>query len=98
MSQETKSNNTKKVNEKKQAQTKTNKEKRADRKKQKQEERKYVRRLIPIWAKVMIVVLLSLFALMIGLIIGFSILGDGSPLDVLKWETWQHIIDYVKED
>ncbi len=98
MSQETKSNNTKKANEQKQAQTKTNKEKRADRKKQKQEERKYVRRLIPIWAKVMIVVLLSLFALMIGLIIGFSILGDGSPLDVLKWETWQHIIDYVKED
>ncbi|WP_163580493.1 DNA-directed RNA polymerase subunit beta [Gracilibacillus saliphilus] len=97
MSQETKATNknTNKANEQKKAQTQTKKEKRADKKKQ--QEKKYVRRLIPIWAKVLIIIVLSLFALMIGLIVGFSILGDGSPLDVLKWETWQHIIDFVKE-
>ncbi|WP_018930764.1 DNA-directed RNA polymerase subunit beta [Gracilibacillus lacisalsi] len=97
MSQETKATNknTTKADEQKKAQTQTKKEKRADKKKQ--QEKKYVRRLIPIWAKVLIIIVLSLFALMIGLIVGFSILGDGSPLDVLKWETWQHIIDFVKE-
>ncbi|SFM16123.1 DNA-directed RNA polymerase subunit beta [Gracilibacillus orientalis] len=97
MSEDTKSTNknTKKVNEQKNAETKTKKAKRAN---EKQKEKKYVRRLIPIWAKVLIIVLLSLFALMVGLIIGFSILGDGSPLDVLKWGTWQHIIDFVKEE
>ncbi|WP_208590756.1 DNA-directed RNA polymerase subunit beta [Gracilibacillus suaedae] len=97
MSQETKATNkkTNKADEQKKAQTQTKKEKRADKKKQK--EKKYVRRIIPIWAKVLIIVVLSLFALMIGLIVGFSILGDGSPLDALKWETWQHIIDFVKE-
>ncbi|MDX8047613.1 DNA-directed RNA polymerase subunit beta [Gracilibacillus sp. S3-1-1] len=57
--------------------------------------KKYVRRLIPVWAKVLIVVVLSLFALMLGLIIGFSVLGDGDALDVLRLETWQHIWDFI---
>lgn len=61
-------------------------------------EKEYVRRIVPIWLKVLIVIVLSLFALMIGLIVGFSIFGDGNPLDVLKWETWQHIIDFVGTD
>ncbi|UOQ50269.1 DNA-directed RNA polymerase subunit beta [Gracilibacillus caseinilyticus] len=78
-------------------------EKRAEvKEKQKQEElqekeKRYVRRLIPIWAKLLIFLVLSSFALLIGLIVGFSILGDGSPLDVLKWETWQHIIDFIQK-
>ncbi|MGP4038872.1 DNA-directed RNA polymerase subunit beta [Gracilibacillus sp. D59] len=98
MSQETKSKNKNadKANEQKKAQSNTKSEKRAEKKKQKQKEKKYIRRVVPIWAKVLIVVVSSLFALMIGLIVGFSMLGDGHPIDVLKWETWQHIIDFVQ--
>lgn len=80
-------------NKKKQAKQEK-KETRRARKKEKQ----YVRRIVPIWLKVLIVIVLSLFALMIGLIVGFSVFGDGNPLDVLKWETWQHIIDFVRSD
>ena len=60
--------------------------------------KKHVRRLIPVWAKLLIIVILSLFALIIGLMIGFSVIGDGSPLDVLKLELWEHIVDFVRVD
>ncbi|GAE92483.1 hypothetical protein JCM21714_1487 [Gracilibacillus boraciitolerans JCM 21714] len=78
--------------------TQSKKEKRAEKKKQNKEEKKYLRRVVPVWLKILIVVVLSLFALMIGLIIGFSTLGDGRPLDVLRWDTWQHIIDFVRTE
>lgn len=52
-------------------------------------------RLIPIWLRVVIVLLLWFFVVIFGLMIGFSVLGDGNALDVLKWETWQHILDIV---
>lgn len=52
-------------------------------------------RLIPIWLRVVIVLLLWIFVVMFGLMIGFSVLGDGNALDVLKWGTWQHILDII---
>lgn len=39
---------------------------------------------------------LALLLLVIGMMIGFSVLGDGNPLDVLDWKTWQHILDFLK--
>lgn len=38
----------------------------------------------------------ALLLLVIGMMIGFSVLGDGNPLDILDWKTWQHILDFLK--
>ena len=68
-------------------------------KQQHQEEKLYAkkprRRIFPIWMRIIVVLLLCAIALIAGLMIGFGILGDGVPEDVLKKETWQHIIDMV---
>ncbi|RDW20570.1 DNA-directed RNA polymerase subunit beta [Oceanobacillus chungangensis] len=52
-------------------------------------------RMFPIWLRIIIVLTLAAAALVLGLMIGYGILGDGVPTDVLKKETWQHIIDIV---
>ncbi|MCG5102691.1 DNA-directed RNA polymerase subunit beta [Oceanobacillus alkalisoli] len=52
-------------------------------------------RVFPIWLRIIIVIILAIFALVAGLMIGFGIIGDGNPIDALKVETWRHIIDIV---
>ncbi|MFL0581088.1 DNA-directed RNA polymerase subunit beta [Solibacillus sp. FSL K6-1781] len=52
-------------------------------------------RLIPIWLRIIIVILLFLVAVIVGLVIGYSVIGDGAAFDVLKWETWQHLLDII---
>lgn len=61
----------------------------------KQTKRWYRLRLIPIWLRIVLVLLLWSFAMIIGLMLGFSVLGDGKAFDVLKWDTWQHILDIM---
>lgn len=53
------------------------------------------RRIFPIWLRLIVVFLLAIGALLVGLMIGYGLLGDGVPRDALKLETWQHIIDIV---
>lgn len=71
--------------------------KRAD--KQKPEEKKPKRtwwvqiRLIPIWLRVILVVVLFAVAAIVGLQLGYSVIGDGDIKDVLQKETWTHILD-----
>lgn len=58
--------------------------------KQKEEKRnakKPRRRLFPIWMRIIVVLLLCAIALIVGLMIGFGVVGDGVPEDVLKKET-----------
>lgn len=50
-------------------------------------------RAVPIWLRIVLVLLLWLISMIIGLMIGFSVLGDGNAFDVFKWGTWQHIFD-----
>lgn len=52
-------------------------------------------RIFPIWLRIIIVLILAAFALASGLMIGYGVMGDGNPIDALKVETWQHIIDIV---
>ncbi|MCU9613276.1 DNA-directed RNA polymerase subunit beta [Caldibacillus lycopersici] len=54
-------------------------------------------RLIPIWLRVVIVLVLIIVFFIIGSMIGYGIIGDGNPMDVLKKGTWTHIIDIVNE-
>ena len=53
-------------------------------------------RLIPIWLRVLIIFILLLIAVVAGLTIGYSVLGDGDSSEVLEWSTWQHLIDIIK--
>lgn len=53
------------------------------------------RRVFPIWLRLIVVLLLAAKAMMIGLMVGYGVLGDGNPLDALRVETWQHIFNIV---
>lgn len=52
-------------------------------------------RLIPIWLRIIIVLLLMLGAIIAGLKIGYGVIGDGDSSKVLERSTWQHIIDII---
>lgn len=52
-------------------------------------------RIFPVWLRIIVVAILTVAALFGGLMIGYGVIGDGAPLDALKVETWQHLIDIV---
>ncbi|MGP4077141.1 DNA-directed RNA polymerase subunit beta [Halobacillus sp. K22] len=52
-------------------------------------------RVLPIWLRIIIVLVLSILALLIGLMVGYGVIGDGNPMEALNWDTWQHIWDIV---
>ena len=52
-------------------------------------------RLFPIWLRIVIVIALITLAAVLGVMVGFGVIGDGKPTDALKWETWQHILDIM---
>lgn len=57
---------------------------------------KWVRvRMFPIWLRLLILLALIVIAAILGAIIGFSVIGDGSPGDVFQKETWKHIFDIM---
>ncbi|WP_153730387.1 DNA-directed RNA polymerase subunit beta [Sporosarcina obsidiansis] len=59
-------------------------------------ELKWVRvRMIPIWLRLLILLALLVIAAILGAVIGFSVIGDGSAGDVFHKETWQHIFDIM---
>ncbi|MDW0116365.1 DNA-directed RNA polymerase subunit beta [Sporosarcina thermotolerans] len=53
-------------------------------------------RIIPIWLRIILVLLLLGGAVALGTTIGYGYIGDGNPEDALKKETWIHIIDIIK--
>lgn len=52
-------------------------------------------RLIPIWLRVIIIAVLLALSTLVGAVVGYSVMGDGKAKDVLKKETWMHIVEYV---
>ncbi|WP_339215147.1 DNA-directed RNA polymerase subunit beta [Solibacillus sp. FSL W8-0372] len=52
-------------------------------------------RLIPIWLRIIVVILVFGIATIAGLIVGYSIIGDGATSDVLKGDTWQHLLNII---
>ena len=52
-------------------------------------------RMLPIWVRILLFILLLAGSLALGAVIGFAGIGDGKAADVFKAETWQHIIDIV---
>ncbi|KAA0955634.1 DNA-directed RNA polymerase subunit beta [Sporosarcina sp. ANT_H38] len=52
-------------------------------------------RILPIWLRVVLVLLLLTGAAMFGALVGYSSIGDGESGDVFKKETWTHILDII---
>ena len=52
-------------------------------------------RLFPIWLRIILVLVLLVLAAVLGVMVGYGMIGDGEPSDALKWETWQHILDLM---
>lgn len=71
------------------------KTKRQLRKEKYKEKKQYQIRKFPIWLRIIVIFVLAVIAFVGGLMFGFSVLGDGSPLDVLRKDTWFHIRDIV---
>ena len=58
--------------------------------------RRWVRiRLLPIWLRIILVLLLFIIVAAIGLVFGYSVIGEGQSGDALKWSTWEHILDIM---
>lgn len=73
-------------------------QRRLEKKAAKKQNKTPMRRIFPIWLRLIVVAALCVLALIVGLMIGYGILGDGTPSDVLQKETWKHIIDLIKKD
>ncbi|WP_071460945.1 DNA-directed RNA polymerase subunit beta [Bacillus massilinigeriensis] len=55
-------------------------------------------RLIPIWLRIVIVLFLFFVSTSIGLVVGYSVLGDGKAGDTFDSETWTHITDLIHKE
>ena len=71
------------------------KEKRSDRRK-KSKGKKPRLRAIPIWLRLLLSILLIGASLILGLLFGYGALGGHEPGDVLKPQTWYHILDMIR--
>ncbi|SHG85183.1 DNA-directed RNA polymerase subunit beta [Ornithinibacillus halophilus] len=81
-----------------QTQAQTRKEQKKKQKVEKRKNRRPRRRIFPIWLRVIVVAALCMAGLIGGLMIGYGVLGEGEPKDVLNMETWQHLIDIVLKE
>lgn len=53
-------------------------------------------RLIPIWLRILLTLSFLVLIGILGLYIGFSVLGDGAPGEIFNKETWTHITDIIQ--
>lgn len=67
-------------------------------KSRKRRKKKLRTRKFPIWLRIIVVLLLAVGCLVVGLMVGYGVIGDGNPTDALDKTTWQHIIDIVKKE
>lgn len=79
-------------------QTQAKKQKRITRHEEKKRKRtkRPIRRIFPIWLRLIVIFLLAVFALILGMIVGYTILGDGTnALEVLTFDFWKNILDII---
>jgi DNA-directed RNA polymerase subunit beta len=55
-------------------------------------------RLIPIWLRVIMVVVLFIMFTVIGAAIGYGVLGSGKVSEVFYKSTWTHVVDLVEKE
>lgn len=76
---------------------KQNSDKQSNTKKDKKQKKQRIRKF-PIWLRLITVFVLIVISLVVGLIVGYSVFGDGSAMDVFQKSTWQHIFDIVNKE
>ncbi|CAM5192005.1 DNA-directed RNA polymerase subunit beta OS=Ureibacillus acetophenoni OX=614649 GN=SAMN05877842_10187 PE=4 SV=1 [Ureibacillus acetophenoni] len=54
-----------------------------------------ISRMIATAIKVLIFFATILIVAILGLMIGYGVIGDGNPIDALNWNTWQHMLDII---
>jgi len=54
-------------------------------------------RLIPIWLRLVLLVVFVFISAIVGAFIGYCVVGGGSPMDVVTGSAWRHIIDLVSK-
>ncbi len=59
------------------------------------EKKKSTRRLTPLGRFIVNIFLLGIFALA-GALVGYSVIGDGHPMEVLMPDTWIHLAEVIK--
>jgi DNA-directed RNA polymerase subunit beta len=52
-------------------------------------------RLIPIWLRLILLVVFIFISLAAGAMVGYGVLGNGKTMDVFKESTWTHIRDLI---
>lgn len=63
------------------------------------EKKKRIRvRLIPIWLRIMIVLVLLAASIVLGTMFGYAVMGGGKAKDVFEKSTWTHILDLVEKE
>ena len=68
-------------------------------KKKTREKKKRIRvRLIPIWLRIIIVLVLFAASIVLGAMFGYAVMGGGKPKDVFEKSTWTHILDLVEKE
>ena len=55
-------------------------------------------RVFPIWLSLLLVIVAIMASLIVGLIVGYGVIGDGEPFDALKVSTWTKIYDLVMKN
>ncbi|GMA46783.1 DNA-directed RNA polymerase subunit beta [Tetragenococcus muriaticus] len=46
--------------------------------------------------KILSVIVLAMFLFFIGLMVGYGLIGDGSPMQVFNRTLWQHIFEFIQ--
>ncbi|GEQ49859.1 DNA-directed RNA polymerase subunit beta [Tetragenococcus koreensis] len=46
--------------------------------------------------KILSVIVLAMLLFSIGLMIGYGVIGDGSPMHVFSRALWQHIFEFIQ--
>jgi flagellar basal body-associated protein FliL len=69
-----------------------------EKKKESERKNELVRiRLIPIWLRLVLLMVFMFTAVVAGAVVGYSMLGGGKASDVFKASTWTHIRDLVEK-
>ncbi len=55
-------------------------------------------RLIPIWLRMILVIVLFVMSTTIGAAIGYGVLGNGKAIDIFQPATWTHVLDLIEKE
>src|SRR5699024_206532 len=84
--------------DKKQPETNMEQNNEAKATKKKKRFKRYRTRKFPIYLRIIVVLVLLIFSVLLGLIVGYAFFGDGTVADALKVDTYRHIFDIVNKE